>query len=323
MVGARWSKFAAAALVLCLSALVAAVPVSALGERDTGGFGAFRLKASNGYSMYVIANSRPEYRHGEILIWLTGKQGFVSYFAPATVTDTRVEADLGRLGSFDLDFQPSGERRSVAPACEPKDATPYDKGSYVGVIEFRGEEGYTDADATSVPLSLHPFVDFLCGGLGIGETFGHGIPGVRLTARAQGQDGRISLQANQNRHGARVKMQVSINENRGQLLIDREIQRTLPASAFHFDPRLRSALLAPPAPFAGSARFRRNAKPANRWTGNLAVDFPGNSDVSLAGAGFEVHLRHARLQGGESGTLSTYRSKWTQKSTRPIGGWLK
>jgi len=281
-------------LALWAVALVATAPASALGERDTGGFGAFNLKASNGYSMYAVANSRAGFKHGEIFIWLAGKSDFVSYFAPATVTDTRIEADLGALGSIDLEFQPSGEKGNAAPGCQPNDKVPYDKGSYVGEFEFHGEEGYAEAAATNIPLSLHPFIDFICGGFSIGETFGHGIPGARLTARARLQGRKVSLQVNQNRPGARVKTQVSIDERRGEVLIHREVERTFPASVFHFDPKLRSASLTPPAPFSGSARFHRNAQPANRWTGNLAVDFPGNSDVSLTGAAFESHLLHAR-----------------------------
>jgi hypothetical protein len=294
-VGARWSKFVAVALTFCAAALIPTASASALGERDTGGFGAFNLKATNGYSMFVIANSRPGFKHGEILIWLTGKSDFVSYFAPATVTDTRIESDLGSLGSIDLEFQPSGAKGSAAPACQPNDKVPYDKGSYVGEFEFHGEEGYAEATATNVPLSLHPFIDLICGGLGIGETFGHGDPGARLTARARFRDRKVSLQVNQNRPGARVTVQVSIGERRGELLIARQIRTAFSASAFHFDPKLRSASLAAPAPFSGSALFRRGAKPANRWTGDLSVDFPGNSDVSLTGAAFESHLLHARL----------------------------
>ena len=74
------------------------------------------------------------------------------------------------------------------------------------------------------------------------------------------------------------------------------VWRIFHATVFDFDPELRSAVLSPPAPFSGSALFRRGAEPANRWTGSLAVDFPGNSDVSLVGARFDVHLRHARLR---------------------------
>jgi hypothetical protein len=57
---------------------------------------------------------------------------------------------------------------------------------------------------------------------------------------------------------------------------------------------LRTAVLAPPAPFSGSATFYRFAKAANRWTGNLAIDFPGRARVPLVGSRFEATLVHAK-----------------------------
>jgi hypothetical protein len=66
------------------------------------------------------------------------------------------------------------------------------------------------------------------------------------------------------------------------------------SSAFDFASPLRTATLAPPVPFTGQATFRRNANPANRWTGNLSVDFPGRADVPLAGGRFKAALVHAK-----------------------------
>jgi hypothetical protein len=266
MAGDCWSKIGAVALSLWVALLIATAPASASREGDAGGFAVFNLKASNGYSMQVIAASEAGFEHGKVLIWLIRKNSFATYFAPATVTDTTVEADLGPVGK----------------------------------IEFHGEEGYTDVTATRLPLSLHPYIDSICGGVGITEIAGSGIPGARLTATARKRLGRVSLQVNQNHPGARVKAQASIYEKRGRIQVYRAVEGTYSATAFHFDPQLRSASLTPPAPFAGSALFRRDAKAMNRWTGNLAVDFPGNSHVSLTGAGFETHLRHANLSESRS-----------------------
>ena len=314
MAGNRWSKIAAAVLSLWVALLVAPTPASALGARDTGGFAVFNLKASHGYSMQVIAASEAGFEQGKIFIWLAREDSFVSYFAPAKVTDTTVEADLGHVGKVALEFEPSGEKGKAAPVCASDQVVPYDKGSYVGEFEFHGEEGYADATATRLPLSLQPYLDSICGGVGIGEIFGHGIPGARLTATARKRLGRVSLQVNQNHPGARVKAQASIDERRGRLQVHRAIEETFPATAFHFDPQLRSASLNPPAPFSGSALFRRDAKAGNQWTGSLAVDFPGNSDVSLTGASFKTHLRHASL------AKSRFRSHLARRPT--LSPWL-
>ncbi|HEY6731365.1 MAG TPA: hypothetical protein VI039_10095 [Solirubrobacterales bacterium] len=271
-----------------------AAPAAAQGEPDTGAFNAFNLKGSNGYRMIVWAGSKKGYRHGEILIVVFGKRGAVTYYAPAKVTDTRVDADLGPFGEIDVTFQPSGERGVEHPKCDRSQRTTYEKGNYVGTIDLHGEEGYTQVRTSSVPFTLHPFIDFGCGVSIGGETGGQGLPGARLRARAKFGEGEVlELQANQNRPGARVKISVSAEERRDRVRISREASFTYPASAFDFAPNLGTAFLDPPAPFEGSALYRRDAKPANRLTGNLTVDLPGRSNVSLTGARFDSSLVRA------------------------------
>ncbi|HEV2791831.1 MAG TPA: hypothetical protein VGV69_11085 [Solirubrobacterales bacterium] len=293
MVGDRWAKIGVALLSLWAAALVAPTAAPAMGNPDTGGFATFNLKASNGYSMSVLAASRAEYTRGQILLRLTRRNSSVLYLAPAKVTDTTIDADLGSLGRIALEFEPTGERRRAAPNCEPEEWVAYDEGSYVGEFEFRGEEGYADVSATRAALSLQSHLNSICGSLAISEFISGGFPGAGLTAVARRQQGKISLRVNQNRPGARVTIETSAEEKRGRIQIVRTIQRTYPATAFGFDPMLRSAVLSPPAPFSGSARFQRDAEADNRWTGSLAVDLPGNSNVSLTGAAFDTHLRHA------------------------------
>lgn len=278
---------------------VQVAPASAQGEPDTGAFNAFNLKGSNGYRLMVWAGSEKGYRHGQILVIASRKRQGVTYVAPATVTDTRVEADLGTFGEIDVTFQPSGERGVARPVCDRSQRATYAKGSYVGTIDLHGEEGYTRVRATSVPFTLHPFIDFVCGGSGSGEGVGYGFPGARLRARAKFAEGEvIELQANQNRPGARVKISASTKERRGKVQISREISFTYPAAAFDWAPNLGAATLAPPPPFSGAAHYSRNAKLGNQWTGNLEVDFPGRSNVSLAGARFDPTLVRARRTEG-------------------------
>jgi hypothetical protein len=296
MVRGRWGKLAVAWLSLAALLLASAPVASAQGEPDTGAFNAFNLKGSNGYRMVIWASSGKRYRHGQILVLVGRKREGVTYFAPARVTDTRVAADLGAFGEIDVTFQPSGEKGVAHPECDRSQRVTYDKGSYVGTIDLHGEEGYTRVRASSVPLALHPFIDFICGGSGSGESLGYGLPGARLRARAKfGEGGLLEVQANQNRPGARVKISVSASERRDRVKISREVSSAFPATALDFAPSLRTATLAPPAPFSGFARFQQEGKPANRWTGNLTVDFPGRSHVSLVGARFRATLVHARL----------------------------
>jgi hypothetical protein len=61
------------------------------------------------------------------------------------------------------------------------------------------------------------------------------------------------------------------------------------AGEFTFDSALTSAHVSPgEGPFTGAAGY---ASPG-RWTGSLAVSFPGRDDVPLTGPDFRVNLRN-------------------------------
>jgi hypothetical protein len=295
MAGKRWSKIVAGLMVAAVLSLTAAAGSGAEGEPDTGAFNAFNLRGSDGYRMIVWAASGKGYRDGQVLILVGRRTESVGYFAPAEVTDTRVTADLGAFGEIDVTFQPSGERGVEHPVCDRSQRVTYDKGSYVGTIDLHGEEGYTQVHETSVPLTLHPFIDFICGSSGSGESRGHGLPGARLRAGVKfGEGEAVEMQANQNRPGAQVRVSISTKEKRDRVHIFRQAAFTYPASSFDFSSSLSAASFSPSTPFSGAARFLRHARPSNRWTGNLAVDLPGRSGVSLTGSRFDAGLAHAR-----------------------------
>jgi hypothetical protein len=315
-VGTRRGIFAVVALAVAAALAVSAPAASAIGEPDTGGFGVFRLKGSNGYQMLVLANSGRGYRSGEVLILVFGKDKYVSYQAPATVTDTLIQADLGAVGRIDVQFEPNGEKETARSRCDPDDKLTYDDGSYMGTVEFRGEEGYTEVTATRVP----PWFGFIldnCSSLSYGELFGRTLPGARLMARARLQNGKLALQVNQNRPRARVWLTAMIKERRGPVRIERHVETVDSGISFAFHPNLRSAVLRPEDPFSGRAVFRRDAKRANHWTGTLAVDFPGRSNVSLAGPSFQVGLRHAHFTKEVSRDRSSRLNLLAWPSTKP------
>lgn len=104
----------------------------------------------------------------------------------------------------------------------------------------------------------------------------------------------IYLRAIANRPGARLNVRAVLAERRGSLRILRLVESFQPGDGFSFDPKLRGATLRPEAPFSGAAAYRRRAN-RHRWTGDLAVDFPGRSNVLLTGTRFHASLAHAHL----------------------------
>jgi hypothetical protein len=287
------------AMLASASALLAAAPVApaatAEEELKSNGYGAFILKGTNGYRVAVLAIFQPGYGKSSSVYVVAARKGRrATYLAPGVVTDTKIEADLGSLGEIDVTFRPSGKKGVAHPECAPKRRAIYKKGTYVGTIEFRGEEGYTRVSANRARF-FHAFASLGCPYTTTGELFGPHLPGARLRARTKLGSTRVALQANQNLRGGRVRVEAGLGEKRGEISIGREIDFICSANCFHFAPDLRKAVLNPPAPFFGTGFFRRDADQASRWTGNLSVDFPGRSNVSLTGSRFRTSLRHARL----------------------------
>jgi len=294
MVGRRWSKFAVLAAGAIATLAIAAPGAAAEGEAETGAFGSLFLKGTNGYSILVLAGSKPQFKHGQVLV-LVGRRGeSVSYLAPAKVEPTTIEADLGPVGEIAVEFQSSGPPERVEAPCEEGESMTYEPGVWVGTIDLEGEEGFTRIQEDRVKATVSPFVAAECGGATlIGETVRSTAPGARLVARLAGARRTVYLQANKNHRGARVYLEASIDERRGALVVSREVRGYFPSGAFEFGSPLLTATLDPAGRFVGHATFRRGAKPANRWAGNLSVDFPGHADVALVGGGFKASLVHA------------------------------
>jgi hypothetical protein len=230
-----------------------------------------------------------------VLIFVGGKKGSVFYFAPATVTKTTLEADLGDLGHIAVRFQPSGKARRERSQCGGKPIF-FDSGNYVGTIDFHGEAGYTDVEATKARGDLKFFLDAICPASGTSGT-GPGLPGAELRVKPVRSRSGPSLSLIENDPMAPVRFEASIAESRGEIAIERNTSATAPRTAFDYDSRLRTATVRPPAPFAGEATFNRTAEAGSRWNGNLTVDLPGRSDVPLTGRGLRANLFRAWMKG--------------------------
>lgn len=267
------------------------------GADVVGASGAFTLQGSHGYSITVLAYSRRADGRGQVSVSVHRKRASVTYLAPATVTDARIEADLGPVGTISVVFVPSGSIGEEKTGCAKGDFIQFDAGTYQGTIEFHGEEGYTEASATEVPVEFKPFFEPVCSGFGVSETTVFGatrMPGARLRVRSVAPRRHLSAQFNENRPGARMTFEAQTSERHEGIAISRSIQGATPGGAFAFGDDLRAARLNPPVPFSGSAAFHRNAPRSNRWTGSLAIDFPGRSNVPLTGPGLRASLVHAR-----------------------------
>lgn len=273
---------------ICLVLLATLAPAGAASAAAETPFppGGFRLPASNGYLLHALSfDGDPHGEHDELILFFGRKGEGATYFAlhQVKVTETTISADLGRLGSIDLHFVPSGRNKEAHPSCEPRQSIEYDSGYYEGRIDFDGEEGFTVVHATRAAGELQLGLNLICPGGSINEGFGGHAPGARLHVRRRWPGGSVELQARKNSPSRPARLEASIEERQGGLSTFRSVVVTGAPGAFDYDVPAQVARLAPPPPFSGAAHFDRSGKGPGRLHGGLSVDFPGHSNVSFAG----------------------------------------
>jgi hypothetical protein len=293
----------------CVAALALPAAADTESEELENAVAVFSAKATHGYSMLVLAgldSDEPPTRggpsRGSAIVYLFRGDDAAVYLAPpATVTAdfiegiptvTSMHVGLGKLGEMTLDFKPSGGKRAARhPHCRVG-SFPYAAGSYEGTIEFHGEQNFADVSTSKVVERPEAFLNLLCSTERTNEVSGPRLPGARLEVQSR-RPGEPVLQVNKNRVAAPVHITAAVEEDHPRLIVFRSVIVNAPSRAFGFDRRLRHARVSPGAPFAGQAVFERDARPRNRWRGNLTVDFPGKANVRLARPGRHVVLEHA------------------------------
>lgn len=285
-------------LLLCLCAAVATVavvPTPVVAEEPAYYAHHLRLEPSNGFQVNLSASSEALGIPGYVSISVTTRRSASLYRAPAKVTATSIQADLGPFGEVDLNLHGSGREKTARIRCSHGQTYPYETGVWEGVVEFRGEGGYISGEATRLPVL--PYITSFCGsGTGRGETSGPGETGARLRGKSFAHGRILTFQVNKNHARGKALFDAELKERRDGVRIYRFASGWLPASAFRHDPDLRNATLSPPAPFSGSATLTRSPNSVSpNWTGDLAIEFPGR-EVALAGPGMNVHLVPACFQ---------------------------
>ena len=106
--------------------------------------------------------------------------------------------------------------------------------------------------------------------------------GAELYIRNPGLGPQMSVSKNGPDAAARIS--VGVSEYTNGIAIERFTGLRMPPGDFTFDPRLRTATVRPPVPFAGTASFVRDKKAGQRWSGDLTVDMPGRANVPLTGS---------------------------------------
>jgi superfamily II DNA/RNA helicase len=237
-----------------------------------------------------------------------------------------VVARIGRLGRIDLRFVADKVHREKPPHRCHGEPTLIEEGHFVGLVAFHGEGGYTEVHAHRAKGTIVRVPPLRCTPPPApnlkklkrelekrAETEAEG--GEEETEEEQEDDGSFAVKLTTTAHGHRVTFKaakavlkskkdkkgfaftdfiVTAARRRGRIEEESTVGIVFErGSTFLVPDRLHpasEAVLKPPAPFSGSATFRRHRDEPPTWTGDLKVDLLGFGSVRLAGTGTHASL---------------------------------
>jgi hypothetical protein len=212
-----------------------------------------------------------------------------------------ISADLGPAGHVSLAFEPSGQREVTridlsgkSEKCVAATKVVRRLGNFVGSVSFHGENGYTTAEATSVPGTVGTSPIRNCTTIPKGHPEPDPVAPERLTfLNVSGRAGFFALRsANQARF-----MALEGENLGGDLLVFRSATAVGEPTLFPFSESGLRASVRPPAPFSGTGVYRATRAGTVTWGGDLSVSFPG-VQVPLTG---EDMLKPTLRQVGRKG----------------------
>jgi hypothetical protein len=279
--------------------------------------------ASNGYAVEIATE-------GHRRVTLTARKGSasVAYETIGQVSRRGIEADFGKLGHISVRFE--GERRPLPgplpPSLEaqlPDLHLPHRKchgrkpvrevGNFSGSIRFEGENGFTRIDAQRSRGEVRRFYTRIC------ERFpgsaGRKIPklpdsildfGVSILYAADASPSRkvtfeavgLELGLPGEKGGTIFFSSAKIFERKEGMGISRAALEIGDEGSVILSPPKKSpvtATVALPAPFSGTADYRKERGSPSGWSGSLAFHAPGDGLVPLAGPDFSAALCRVSL----------------------------
>lgn len=302
-------------VLLCALAICSLSAAPATAAKDRAGKPSFevheralrlslRVKASHGYEGWVATEG-----HKRVTLTLHKGSTVVEARTRGRVTRRGIEAKFGELGEISVRFR--GGPFQSGPGvkghrCRGRKSE-LEKGVFSGTIRFRGENGFARVDAVRAAGYVQRQYRRVCRGSSLGDAlsaaFARLLRDVRLTVlRASGRVGdanvvleasaadlrpllgpgygfeyTVSARSMERRNGVRLRRGVSARAGEGSFL-------------FHLEKgeAPRSATVAPPNPFTGTARYLKGPGLPASWAGSLAARLPGAGLVALTGSSFRA-----------------------------------
>ena len=281
--GALWKILAISVVFACL------VPATAVAKRgyfatDPSSDMQVQLRGSSGYGISISADG------GYVSLVVQGHHATVEYFARGAAGKGRIKARFGGLGRVALRFHPRGNahlRKEPEGDCRGGDSL-IQPGVFVGKLDFEGEQGYTRVHANRIKGTVTHTKRQVCKTSGSEEgEEGLFSPLGGTILRATADENAISFNAFRIESKSKPGLSGSafsatiVESPRPGFSVFRSIQTTATKDPTAFSVvtshgHVDEATVTPPAPFSGSATYRRAvAKKSETWAGSLVGDFPG------------------------------------------------
>jgi hypothetical protein len=257
----------------------------------------FNLRGSHHYSIEVFAE-------GNSVLVEVGRRhdhSLTAYAVKGTVTHSRIQADLGALGSVSMRFHPGRSRRSVSRRhfCGKVPRTVDRRGTYTGLVRIRGEDGYVSVAARRAKGKLETSSDAPCihsrshhrdeRSSGSSHHEGRKVKRPRLLF-AGWRAGPNSVTFAALTFRDRTHLVALTDESTGRMGIFHFASITAPPRIFALDNALTRAKLSARKPFTGTGIYTAAPDGSTAWEGSLSVDFPGTPAFPLTGPQFEVEV---------------------------------
>ncbi len=186
-----------------------------------------------------------------------------------------LSAGFGKFGKVSMHFHATKTFHLKPPKGCSGHAAKLVRGTLKGVLQFRGEHGYTTVHVRKAPGSVSYPVSWKCGR-------SHFPKSTSLSWT--NKSGRLFFLASHIDGRSRASFLASLSEKAGSVSIIRTVQISTKANRFKFNSALSSASVSPSAPFHGTAHYQGSSFTGS-LSGTLSVSFPGHGRVKLTGAG--------------------------------------
>lgn len=244
-------------------------------------------KGSGGFGINVSGSS------SEVYMTVRGHHASNIYMVRGRVGDKEINARFGHLGRVSMRFRVGHKARVREPDGNCKGGGEViERGSFIGTLNFRGEQGYTTVRTVHAAGRVVKSQRFVCEAEGEEEG---GAPGPHwLLFDAISKNGHVSFRASKITSKALPELDTtffnaSIFETHPKgMSVIRTLDAQVDASAFKAGQshgHIATASATPPGPFRGTAAYQRQGSTSS-WTGTLTGIFPGRGEIRLAGPRF-------------------------------------